>query len=120
MTDFGKAASAQGSGMGLAHGVDHIADNTLRCTRIAPTLPPLQREGAGLPAIGSLGTCPEFSFPDQPALHKRLKRQNQAHLLAAQTGHCRPGFKRREIVLIWRPPGPQSPSFLSFHHRGES
>ena len=35
-----------------------------------------------------------------------------AHALAAQTGHTRTGFKRRELVLVWRPAG-GSASFLS-------
>jgi hypothetical protein len=62
----------------------------------------------------------EIHPSELPALRRRLKRAGQAHMLAAQTGHFKTGFKRREIVLIWRPPGPDTPSFLASQQRGES
>jgi hypothetical protein len=62
-------------------------------------------------STAGLGPCLEFRASDLAGVRRRLKRTGQAHALAAQTGHLKTGFKRRELVLIWRPPG--APSFLS-------
>jgi hypothetical protein len=51
-----------------------------------------------------------------PGVRKHLKRAGQAHALAAQTGHLKSGFKRREVVLIWRPS--THSHFLSSSNRG--
>lgn len=48
-----------------------------------------------------------------PTLRARLKRASQAHALATQTGHDRTGFKRRELVLRWRPATAAASSFLA-------
>ena len=60
-----------------------------------------------------LGACLEVHPRDLPALRARLKRAGQAHALAAQTGHYRTGFKRRELVLRWRPATAAASSFLA-------
>ena len=51
-----------------------------------------------------LGRCREIAAAELPALCRRLRRAGQAYVLAAQTGHFRTGFRRREIVECWYPP----------------
>jgi hypothetical protein len=68
-----------------------------------------------------LGPCAEFPPADLPGLRRRWKRQGIAHALVAQDGHFKTGFKRRALVLLWRP----ASLFPSFHsslstHRGAS
>lgn len=60
-----------------------------------------------------LGACLEVDPRDLPTLRARLKRAGQAHALATQTGHYRTGFKRRELVLRWRPATATASSFLA-------
>ncbi|TCT19846.1 hypothetical protein EDC35_107174 [Thiobaca trueperi] len=60
-----------------------------------------------------LGECLEVDPRDLPALRERLKRAGQAHALATQTGHYRTGFKRRELVLLWRPATSTASPFLA-------
>lgn len=69
-------------------------------------------------AYPGLGPCLEFRAEDMPGVRKHLKRAGQAHALAAQTGHLKSGFKRREVVLIWRPS--THSHFLSSSNRGTS
>jgi hypothetical protein len=73
--------------------------------------PPIAAKAAPTKSTAGLGPCLEFRASDLAGVRRRLKRAGQAHALAAQTGHFKTGFKRRELVLIWRPPG--APSFLS-------
>jgi hypothetical protein len=57
-----------------------------------------------------LGCCLELPRRWLTEARARLERAGIPHLLVAQTGHFRTGFKRRAVVLIWRPaPDPQQP-----------
>jgi hypothetical protein len=57
--------------------------------------------------VGNRWRLPVSRSPD--AIRGRTTRP--ASQPSAQTGHFKTGFKRRELVSIWRPPG--APSFLS-------
>lgn len=50
-----------------------------------------------------LGPCVAFRPDDVPGLRRRWKRQGVAHVLVAQDGHYRSGFKRRVLRLAWQP-----------------
>ncbi len=50
-----------------------------------------------------LGHGLEFPGTRLKTLRRRLRRAGCAHLLVAQTGHLRTGFKRRAWVLYWQP-----------------
>ena len=64
-----------------------------------------------------LGRCLELPREWLAEARQRLKRAGISHVLVAQTGHLRTGFKRRATVLIWRPaPDPQHP-FLALSSR---
>ena len=67
-----------------------------------------------------LGRCREIAAAELPALCRRLRRAGQAYVLAAQTGHFRTGFRRREIVECWYPPAAAAAQALfSSTPRGE-
>ncbi len=71
-------------------------------------LPPIAAKAAPTRSYAGLGPCLEFRASDLTGVRRRLKRAGLAHVLAAQTGHHKTGFKRREVVSIWRPPGASS------------
>jgi hypothetical protein len=65
-----------------------------------------------------LGRCVELPVYRLAEFRRKLKRAGIPHVLAAQTGHFKSGFKRRATVLVWRPtPDPLNP-FLSLSRRG--
>jgi hypothetical protein len=71
----------------------------------APTSKPVPTgKPAPIKAIPGLGPCIEFRSADLPDLRRRLKRHGIAHVLVAQDGHYKTGFKRRVLRLLWYPP----------------
>ncbi|MCK9469817.1 MAG: hypothetical protein M0Q49_10415 [Porticoccaceae bacterium] len=64
------------------------------------------------------GHCIELSAYRLAQARQKLKRAAIPHVLVAQSGHFKTGFKRRAMMLIWRPtPDPIKP-FLSSSRRG--
>lgn len=47
---------------------------------------------------------PLFKTAMDPALRQRLKRASATHIVLAQTGHTRTGFKRRSLIGLWQAP----------------
>ena len=54
--------------------------------------------------IPGLGWCMAYRNSELKRLRQRWKRQGIAHVLVAQDGHYRTGFKRRVQWLVWYPP----------------
>lgn len=60
-----------------------------------------------------LGPCLEVHPDRLHDLRRCWKRAGQAHVLIAQTGHFRTGFRRRELLLVWRPVAESFPPFVA-------
>ena len=56
--------------------------------------------------VPGLGGCHVWRPSALPGLRQWLKRQGLAHVLVAQDGHFKTGFKRRALWLAWHPQPP--------------
>ena len=72
--------------------------------------------------VPGLGGCHVWRPSALPGLRQWLKRQGLAHVLVAQDGHFKTGFKRRALWLAWHPQPPGAvagfPSFSTFSFQG--
>ncbi|MDP4029238.1 MAG: RNA-directed DNA polymerase [Gallionella sp.] len=75
-----------------------------------PGMAPTRRPG--------LGDCLEYPAYRLAQVRQKLKRAAITHILVAQTGTFKTGFKRRAMILIWRPTHDPLNPFLSSSHRG--
>jgi hypothetical protein len=79
-----------------------------------------RQPGAVVVRRPGLGACVELPPQYLAPVRNKLKRAGIAHVLAAQGGHFKSGFKRRSVVLVWHPANPHSPTSPSSSSRGAS